>query len=78
MHIGTHKTGTTAIQHFLDQNRSRLLEQGFLYPAVPEGSLAPRQHRYIRVIADDPEKLLNYFNEIIAESPDSNTSPSLS
>lgn len=32
LHAGFHKTGTTAIQHCAAVNRSRLLEQGLLYP----------------------------------------------
>ena len=33
-HIGTHKTGSTAIQSFLFANRNRLLKSGILYPSV--------------------------------------------
>lgn len=33
LHIGTAKTGTTSIQHFLRANSNLLLEQGFDYPA---------------------------------------------
>ena len=32
LHIGMPKTGTTAIQHFLDQNREALRRNGTLYP----------------------------------------------
>lgn len=32
LHIGTEKTGTTSIQHFMAANRESLLEAGFLYP----------------------------------------------
>jgi len=32
LHIGFHKTGTTAIQSFLSANRRKLREQGVLYP----------------------------------------------
>ena len=40
LHIGTHKTGTTALQNFLFRNREELLSKGFLYPksARPGGS----------------------------------------
>lgn len=31
LHVGPHKTGTTAIQRFLHRNRDQLLEQGILY-----------------------------------------------
>lgn len=32
LHIGTAKTGTTSIQHFMSANRAGLLEQGIIYP----------------------------------------------
>jgi hypothetical protein len=32
LHVGFHKTGTTALQDMLNRNRKELLEQGFLYP----------------------------------------------
>lgn len=35
IHIGLHKTGTTAIQKALGTNRAKLLAQGILYPEVP-------------------------------------------
>lgn len=34
LHIGRHKTGTTAIQRFLGINRCRLAEHSFLYPSA--------------------------------------------
>jgi len=36
-HIGSPKTGTTAIQRFLHRNRRVLRERGVLYPRVPTG-----------------------------------------
>lgn len=35
VHIGTEKTGTTTIQHFLHQNRDKLREQGIAYLRSP-------------------------------------------
>lgn len=35
LHIGTGKTGTSSIQHFLRINRPRLLRRGILYPHAP-------------------------------------------
>jgi hypothetical protein len=32
LHVGFHKTGTTALQYELSSNRKNLLEQGFIYP----------------------------------------------
>ena len=37
LHIGTHKTGTTAVQYACHTLRSRLLEHGVLYPAAARG-----------------------------------------
>jgi hypothetical protein len=50
IHIGTPKTGTTAIQEFLDTNRAALLELGF---AVP--SIFGRNHWWLPLLCD-PEK----------------------
>lgn len=35
LHIGTYKTGSTAIQSFLRHNDAALRDQGFLYPLLP-------------------------------------------
>lgn len=32
LHVGTHKTGTTSIQHYCRRNQENLLKQGVLYP----------------------------------------------
>jgi hypothetical protein len=37
LHIGTHKAGSTAIQHMLWHNRDRLLKKGFCYPQMIDG-----------------------------------------
>ena len=37
LHIGTHKTGTTALQQFLHANRRRLAARGFHYATPPHG-----------------------------------------
>jgi hypothetical protein len=37
LHIGTHKTGTTALQQFLYANRERLAARGFYYATPPHG-----------------------------------------
>jgi hypothetical protein len=48
LHIGTHTTGTTAVQRFFAANRDKLREAGVLYPEAgcPEGrpGLAHGQH----------------------------------
>ena len=47
VHIGTEKTGTTTIQHFLRLNRQRLAEQGI---GVPE-TLGPITHTWLATFA---------------------------
>lgn len=37
LHIGTHKTGSSAIQHVLWENRQRLSRHGYLYPKTDSG-----------------------------------------
>ncbi|MCM1159027.1 MAG: hypothetical protein NC300_11770 [Bacteroidales bacterium] len=37
LHIGTMKTGTSALQSFLDENRELLEEQGYAYPRMKVG-----------------------------------------
>ena len=37
LHIGTHKTGTTALQQFLHANRRALAARGFHYATPPHG-----------------------------------------
>lgn len=34
LHVGLHKTGTTAIQGYLFENKDKLIEQGILYPTT--------------------------------------------
>ena len=40
LHIGRHKTGTSAIQHFLTGNRVRLRKAGWEYPRALSGQVA--------------------------------------
>ena len=37
LHIGTMKTGTSALQRFLDDNREYLESQGYVYPRMKQG-----------------------------------------
>src|SRR5438045_23824 len=52
LHIGTEKTGTTSIQNFLSKNRSRLEQQGILYPRSPGN----QNHTALAVYALRPGK----------------------
>ena len=61
LHVGLHKTGTTAIQRFLFNNRSHLHAQGVQYLAtgIPEGRASWGQHGLAWALkrGGDPEGL---------------------
>jgi len=44
LHIGTHKTGTTSIQHFAEDNMDLLAEHGICWPRTRELKNTSRQH----------------------------------
>lgn len=44
LHIGTHKTGTTSIQHWFANNGARLARQDAYYPDLHAGKRNPGQH----------------------------------
>lgn len=39
-HIGTHKTGTTALQNFLTVNKKKFIERGWYYPTEEDDNLS--------------------------------------
>jgi hypothetical protein len=45
LHIGTWKTGTSSIQHYLRENRENLRRQGYLYPCTGS-SIQPGHHLF--------------------------------
>lgn len=56
VHIGTTKTGTTAIQHFCVANRSVLEKKGFCYPEFPYQYIGKSQKRngvFLTAAAED-------------------------
>jgi hypothetical protein len=70
IHIGAHKTGSTAIQRFLSMNRDLLENQGFLYPGegYAHHDLA-REFRSLSLqeIMDNPDLAIHrHFREIEA------------
>ncbi len=72
LHIGLHKTGTTAIQHFLYDNREVLFQQeGILYPEVPEGVLVHYQHRYVTTLIRENKEseFIEFFRNSMKKSP---------
>jgi hypothetical protein len=53
LHIGTHKTGTTSIQHLLGLNTSALVQRGYLYPQAGRPEPLPGHHNLAWEIAGD-------------------------
>ncbi len=53
IHIGTEKTGSTAIQTHLERNRRKLLRAGVLYPASA-GQVYSSQMEFVAAIIDTP------------------------
>ena len=61
VHVGTHKTGTTSIQHALHANYERLRDDGILYPkagrAVKNDRVRHLHHPLIMSLISDDEKI---------------------
>lgn len=55
LHIGSGKTGTSTIQHFLHQNRARLAELGLLYPRSP----GQRRHTHLSLFVHPDDTIEN-------------------
>lgn len=53
LHIGTEKTGTTAIQAYLAGNRAELREAGFIYSSLPDGE----NHAALAIYAQDDDRI---------------------
>lgn len=53
IHIGTHKTGTTSIQHLLSRNSSALEERGYFYPQAGRLDWLPGHHNLAWEISGD-------------------------
>lgn len=53
LHIGTEKTGTTSIQHYLHDNKLKLLDQDIFYPR----SLGKTNHRVTPFLAYNQDRL---------------------
>lgn len=71
LHIGTHKTGTTTIQHFLAANRQALRDQQLVYPDISlVGFKGPRtHHRLAHAIVGRPgagtrDDVRRFFDEL--------------
>lgn len=62
LHIGSHKTGTTAIQEFAAENRDRLRQDGILYP-LDIFDAYPRQHSGFLQVTD-PNQIRDKIDQI--------------
>jgi glycosyltransferase involved in cell wall biosynthesis len=69
IHIGLHKTGTTAIQTFLCYNRNILLNKGIYYPEVPDNDPAPLQQRYLITLIRQNKKaeFIDFFKQSVSK-----------
>ncbi|EAI8953592.1 hypothetical protein CY785_08570 [Campylobacter coli] len=62
VHIGTPKTGTTTIQNFLFENRSKLKQNKFLYPLSIEKD---KQHwKLVTLSCEFQKNKINNYNNI--------------
>jgi hypothetical protein len=54
-HAGTPKTGTTALQYCLEENKTRLAERGIYYPPTRHAPPCPPKHQFLaeQMIAGD-------------------------
>ena len=59
IHAGTHKTGSTAVQKFLQNNRKQLADDGFFY-CEAAGMWGPNSHLLPVSLVDSAEQLLGW------------------
>lgn len=64
IHIGLHKTGTTAIQTLLYANRGRLAKQGYVYP---ETGMQQRGHHKLAWALHRKPELRGLWSELLDE-----------
>ncbi|QXD16148.1 hypothetical protein GQ464_004135 [Rhodocaloribacter litoris] len=74
LHIGTHKTGTTSLQHFFWRAAGTLARQGVLYPRTGRSARSLWSHHELswsfhRRQAAPPERLWKALQEEIEASP---------
>ncbi|WP_020400702.1 hypothetical protein [Kordiimonas gwangyangensis] len=70
LHIGTHKTGTTSIQHFAEDNIDLLAEHGIYWPRTRELKNTSRQHSLLwRMLqAGEEAKVADFVARAIARA----------
>lgn len=63
LHVGMSKTGTTALQTFMSNNRSQLAKHGILYPSV---NSSPENHNFLSLFLRQndftPRKFLSIYH----------------
>ena len=62
LHVGRPKTGTTAIQNFLANNKSKLLQQGVLYPHTGRFSISSNNHWALFLSLSSPKPFVLPFS----------------
>lgn len=69
IHVGTHKTGTTSIQHLLSRNSSALQERGYFYPQAGRLESSSGHHNLAWEISGDHRFRDNYgsIDDLIKE-----------
>ena len=76
LHIGTPKTGTSAIQKFLLENTEELAKQNFVYPKhhLDSNNISSGngQEIIVSMLNGKKEDALNQLNKILAENKDKN------
>ncbi len=65
LHVGSHKTGTSAIQRAADRQRNSLLKQGVLYPLT--GQWHDRSHHHWAYALWDEQAAANKLDMLIAD-----------
>lgn len=69
LHSGTPKTGTTTIQHYLDQSHDLLIDRGILYPRVDLMKRPPKHQWIVKSLLNrDHDCLFGRFGEILAQA----------
>lgn len=65
LHVGSHKTGTSAIQRAADRRRNSLLDQGILYPRI--GQWHDRSHHHWAFAISDETEGMGKLDTLIAD-----------
>jgi SAM-dependent methyltransferase len=67
LHIGTHKTGTTALQTVFDENRELLKQHGVLYPSASPPPAEGLSHQGLASGLADPDQGASQWDPLLRE-----------